>query len=241
MCHSFTWWCSWITHFIKIFQCVLLSKATFLGGGGEGSGDCLMQNLPWKSWGTSHDWRQDLHSDSLMHFTLWWHCMLHSSWKRAYIRSLSSFFLSLIFFFFYSHIRSQEGTHLWRGVNFATWEGRFGYLPWDDSLNHLSYLRKSPVLKVFCLAVEWPQRSAPWLHPGSWLLVEILCVSYSAIFLMLGVRKWILTPDFNLPISPSYLLPWHVREHMYVWYAPHLTRGTQNNLNSALESSIYLL
>lgn len=136
--------CSWITHFIKIFQCVLLSKATFLGGGGEGSGDCLMQNLPWKSWGTSHDWRQDLHSDSLMHFTLWWHCMLHSSWKRAYIRSLSSFFLSLIswfFFFFYSHIRSQEGTHLWRGVNFATWEGRFGYLPWDDSLNHLSYLR----------------------------------------------------------------------------------------------------
>lgn len=101
MCHSFTWWCSWITHFIKIFQCVLLSKATFLGGGGEGSGDCLMQNLPWKSWGTSHDWRQDLHSDSLMHFTLWWHCMLHSSWKRAYIRSLSSFFLSLIFFFFF--------------------------------------------------------------------------------------------------------------------------------------------
>jgi hypothetical protein len=30
-----------------------------------------MPNLTLKSWGTLHDWRQDLRSDSLMHFALW--------------------------------------------------------------------------------------------------------------------------------------------------------------------------
>ena len=36
-----------------------------------------------------------------------------------------------------------------------------------------------------------------------------------------------MTPDFNLAISPTYLLPLHVKEQrhtMYEWYVSHFTR-----------------
>ena len=149
-----------------------------------------MQNLPWKSWGTWHDWRQDLHYDSLMHFTLWRHCMLHSSWKRAYIKSQSSLFFSLYFLIIsFARIRSQRGP-IWGGeIILPPGRDACGPLPWVPLVTWESVLSRR-VLKVFCSAVEWLRRLAFWWHPHSWLSVEILLVSDSAIFLMSGVRKW---------------------------------------------------
>lgn len=97
----------------------------------RGSGDFLMQNLPWKSWGTLHDWRQDLHFDSLMHFTLWWHCMLHSSWKRAYIRSQSSLFFSWYFLIVsFAHIRSHRRPICGEEIILPLGKNSYGSLLW---------------------------------------------------------------------------------------------------------------
>lgn len=119
--------------FFEYFSFLFFLKQLFCfsGGRGRGSGDFLMQNLPWNSWGTWHDWRQDLHFDSLMHFTLWWHRMLHSSWKRAYIKSQSSLFFSLYFLIIsFAHIRSQRGPICGREIILPLGKDACGSLPW---------------------------------------------------------------------------------------------------------------